>query len=221
MSFYRRGLLIQVPGSFGKIQIRLTHHCRASFHLSNPKPGHTTGGSGRAGHGGAAERGEPGRVGRRRVCSRRTQPSLVPSRASKTTVLNTSSEAQTGEILCKPLEDQNPRLTTDLSAVYHRDERRSLFLAADLYTGAYLSNPKPGHTTGGSGRGARRGGGAGPGRMGRRQNSSPSRQASLEPPKASKTRLLNVSPEARTSEFLCKPKVRTKSPVDNRFVSGL
>ena len=87
-----------------------------------------------------------------------------------------------------------------------------------------LSNPKPGHTTGGSGRGARRGGGAGPGRTGRRQNSSPRRQASLVPSKASKTRLLNVSPEARTSEILCKPNGGTKSAVDNavypRFITG-
>ena len=35
-----------------------------------------------------------------------------------------------------------------------------------------LSNPKPGHTTGGSCRGAQWGGEAGPGRTGRRQNSS-------------------------------------------------
>ena len=68
-----------------------------------------------------------------------------------------------------------------------------------------LSSPKPGHTTGGSGRGARRGGGAGSGRTGCQQNCSPRRQASLAPSKASKTRRLNVSPEARTSEILCKP----------------
>ena len=84
-----------------------------------------------------------------------------------------------------------------------------------------FSSPKPGHTTSGSGRGARRIGGAGPGRTGRRQNSSPRRQESLVPPKASKTGLLNVSPEARTSEILCKPNAGTKSPVDKRFVSGL
>ena len=36
-----------------------------------------------------------------------------------------------------------------------------------------LSSPKPGHTTGGSGRGARRGGGAASGRTGCQQNSSP------------------------------------------------
>ena len=68
-----------------------------------------------------------------------------------------------------------------------------------------LSVPKPGHTSGESGRGARRGGGAESGRTGRRQNISPRRQASLVPSKASKTRRLIVSPEARSSEILCKP----------------
>ena len=47
----------------------------------------------------------------------------------------------------------------------------------------YLSNPKPGHTTGGSGRGgARRGGGAGRGGAGRRQLGSPRKQPTLLPP---------------------------------------
>ena len=73
-----------------------------------------------------------------------------------------------------------------------------------------LSSPKPGHTTGGSGRGARPGGGAGPGKSGRRQNSSPKRHASLVPPMASKKRLLNVSPDARTSEILRKPNAGNK-----------
>ena len=85
----------------------------------------------------------------------------------------------------------------------------------------HLSNPKPGHATGGSGRGAQRGGRVGPGRTGRRQNSTPRRQASLVPPKASKKPCLNVSPEARTSETLCKPNVGTKSAVDDRFIRGL
>ena len=39
--------------------------------------------------------------------------------------------------------------------------------------------------------------------------------------KASKKRRPNVSPEARTSEILCKPNAGTKSPVDNRFIRGL
>ena len=88
-----------------------------------------------------------------------------------------------------------------------------------------LSNPKPGHTTGGSGRGARWGGGAGSGRIGCQQNCLSMRQASLVLSKASKTRRLNVSPEPRTSEILCKPKKEqnprlTSSPVQQRFNRG-
>ena len=60
-------------------------------------------------------------------------------------------------------------------------------------------------TTGGSGRGVRWSGGRGSNRTGCQQTISPRRQASCVPSKASKTRRLNVSPEARTSEILCKP----------------
>ena len=83
-----------------------------------------------------------------------------------------------------------------------------------------MSSPQRGHTTGGSGRGARRGGGAGSGSTGCQQSCSSRKQASLVPSKASKTRRLNDFPEARTSEILCKPNAGTKSPVDNRFVTG-
>ena len=69
-----------------------------------------------------------------------------------------------------------------------------------------MSNPKPGHTTGGSGRGARRSGRAGSGRVGCQQKCSPRKQRSVVPSKASKKRRFNVSPEARTNEILCKPK---------------
>ena len=68
-----------------------------------------------------------------------------------------------------------------------------------------LSSPKPGHTTGGSRRGARLGGGAWSGRTARQQNCAPREQSFLALSKASKTRRLNVSPEAQTSEILCKP----------------
>ena len=37
--------------------------------------------------------------------------SIVPSKASKTRRLNVSPEARTSEILCKPMEEQNHRLT--------------------------------------------------------------------------------------------------------------
>ena len=114
-------------------------HGMVIIYQSNPKPEHISGGSGRAAHGRAAGRGGLGRMGRRSVCSHRTQPSLVLSWASKTIVLNNSSEARAREILCKPSGEQNVRLTSGLRPVYRRDEKRSLFLAADQCTDAYLS----------------------------------------------------------------------------------
>ena len=138
-----------------------------SGNLSNPKPGHTTGGSRRGGarRGGRAG---PGQTGRRRVCPPRKQATPLSPRASKTTVLNDPSEARTNEQ-------------------------------------AYLSNPKPGHITGGSGRSARRSGRAGSGKIGCQQNYSPRKQKSIVLSKASKGRRFNVSREARTGEILCKP----------------
>ena len=52
---------------------------------------------------------------------------------------NVSPEARTSETLCKPIEEQNQRLTRGLPPVYERDEKRSLFLAADQWTEAFLS----------------------------------------------------------------------------------
>ena len=95
-----------------------------------------------------------------------------------------------------------------------RAERSQAFRAADRSVflennqSAYpsdLSSLKSGHTLGGSGRGARRGGVAGSGRTGCQQNCSPRGPASFVSSKASNTRRLNVSLEARTSELLCKP----------------
>ena len=116
-----------------------------------------------------------GRTGHRQVGSPRRRPTLWPSRASKTLVLNDSSQARTNEIPCKPVEEKNVRLTTGSSAVYPWDHDRSSFLAADqfavaylslyvfararhvreytyIYIYIYLSRPKPGHTTCDSGR---------------------------------------------------------------------
>ena len=105
--------------------------------LSNPKPEHTTGASGRGARrsGGAGT----GRTGRRQNSSPRGLVSRVPSKASKTHRLNVSPEARKNEILCKPMEEHNDRLTTGLCPVYPRDEKRSLFLAADQWTDAFLS----------------------------------------------------------------------------------
>ena len=61
------------------------------------------------------------------------------SKASKTRRFNVSREARTSEILCKPTEKPNQWLTSGLSAVYQRGEKRSLFLAADLWEKAFSS----------------------------------------------------------------------------------
>ena len=86
----------------------IAHSCRL-FHLSNPKPGHTTGGSGRDAR--RSVGAGSGRSGRRQNCSPRRQESLAPSKASRTSRLNDSSEARKSEILWKPMEKQSPRLT--------------------------------------------------------------------------------------------------------------
>ena len=105
--------------------------------LSNPKPGHTTGGSGRGAR-------RSGRAGSRKIgCQQNYMPgeqrSIVLSKASKPRHFNVSREARTSEILCKPTEEPNQRLTSGLSAVYQRGEKRSLFLAADQWNNAFLS----------------------------------------------------------------------------------
>ena len=99
------------------------------------------GGSGRgARRGGGAE---SGRTGCQQNISPRRRPSLVPSKASNSRRLNGFPEARTSEIKCKPNAGTkspiDPRLTRGLSPVYHRDEKRSLFLAADQWTDAFLS----------------------------------------------------------------------------------
>ena len=79
----------------------------------------------------------------------------------------------------------------------------------------HLSNPKPGHTTGGSGRSARRSGWAGSDKIGCQQNYSPRKQKSTVLSKPSKKRRFNVSPEARTSEILSKPTKEQNQPLIN------
>ena len=73
-----------------------------------------------------------------------------------------------------------------------------------------LSSIKLEHTSGRSGRGTRLGGGAGSSRTGCQQNCSLMRQGSVLFSKASTKRRLNVFPEARTSEILCKSNAVTK-----------
>ena len=112
-------------------------HKQTTVHLSNPKPGHITGGSRRG-----ARRGGgvgSGRTVRQQNCSPRGQSSPALSKASKSCRLNCFPEEQTNEILCKPKEERNDRLNRGSSAVYQRDEKRSLFLAADQWNNAFLS----------------------------------------------------------------------------------
>ena len=96
---------------------------------------------GRVGSGSPAER--VGAGSRKTGCQQNYSPgkqrSIVLSKASKTHRFNVSREARTSEILCKPTEEQNQRLTTGLSAVYHRGEKRALFLAAEQWNDAFLS----------------------------------------------------------------------------------
>ena len=66
---------------------------------------------------------------------------------------------------------------------------------------AHLSNPKPGHTTGGSGRGARQNGRAGSGRIGCQKSCSANKNKLRALSKGSQKRRLSVSPEARTGEI--------------------
>ena len=79
-----------------------------------------------------------------------------------------------------------------------------------------LLNPKLTHTTSRSRRGAPRSGGAESRTTVRKQNCAPREQSFLALSKALKTRRLNVSPEAQTSEILCKPKKEK-----TRFTNGL
>ena len=82
-----------------------------------------------------AVRRRPRRKGPRRSGSPRGHLSFVPNKGPKRTLVNDSSEARTKEILCKPVQEQNPRLTRGLSAVYPQFIRgsspgpRALFVA--------------------------------------------------------------------------------------------
>ena len=89
----------------------------------------------------AGRRGWAGlvRTGRRRVDPARRLPSFFSLQRIADTGPDIFSRARTNEILFKPLEEQNQRLTTSLSAVYQRDDKRALFLAAEQWNDAFLS----------------------------------------------------------------------------------
>ena len=141
-----------------------------------------------------------GRTVRQKNCAPREPSFPALSKASKTRRLNASQEAQTSEILFKPMEEQNPRLTTGSSPVYPKASRKRRF---NVSPKAPVES-KNRQTTGGSGRSARWSGQAGSGKIECQQKDLPRKQKTTVPSKAWKRRPFNVSPEARTSEFLCK-----------------
>ena len=94
-------------------------HCQGQRScLSTPKPGNTTCGSGRSGtaRGTGAVEGWSGQVGagmveRKRIGLHRTQLSSFLFAASSTTVEKKCLEARTKKSRCKPMGEQNERLT--------------------------------------------------------------------------------------------------------------
>ena len=162
-----------------------------------------------------------GRMGRRRVGSPRKQPSLLPSlpsRASKTTVLNVSSEARIKEILHKSME-QSSRLTRSVSAVDNRftsgtkSALRS-WLLTSVPTPVCRCKPFSCYACPGISRiqnpdipRAGWGWAAHCGAVG--QDGTPTGRLAQETPiplapRASKTTVLDVYSDARTNEILCK-----------------
>ena len=92
--------------------------CSLQWDLSSPKPGHTKGGSRRgARRGGGAG---SGRIVCQQNCSPREQSFLALSKTLIKRLPELLPEAQTSEIQCKPIGEQNPQLTTGSSAVYQR-----------------------------------------------------------------------------------------------------
>ena len=80
------------------------------MYLSNPKPGHTPGGTVRGGPGGTAAPGGDGqhRTPTTGLLAKETTNPLIPRRW-KNDLLGVPLEARTREILCKPMEEQNHR----------------------------------------------------------------------------------------------------------------
>ena len=114
--------------------------CKLTCRVQNPNI-RITGASVRGGAlRGGALRGRTVRTGRtrcRRVGSPRRHLSLLRSRVSKTNVLNVYPGVRANEFKCKPMEEQSERMMSGLSG---REEARSLFLAVDQWTDAFLSS---------------------------------------------------------------------------------
>ena len=122
--------------------------------------------------------------------------------------------------LCKPysceacLENRQP-----IGSLYRSLCIRGLIRirSASISIKNHLLNRKPGHTTGGSSRSTRRSVWERSGKIVCQLNHSPWKEKSTVPTQASKRRCFNDSPEARTSEFVCKPTEER----DNRLTRGL
>ena len=108
--------------------------------LSGPKPGHTTGESGRHGAGRTAGQGD---AGLNRVPTFRWPWKPTTPLARQRNVDNcferffANTHTRTKENLFEPLKEQNVRLTCCLTPVYNRDCKRSPLLAVDHCTDAY------------------------------------------------------------------------------------
>ena len=92
--------------------------CFCTYRVQNPD-------TQQAGSVGTAQGGRRGRATLGRTWCRHfgrlgSQQPLWPSSALQANVLNVSLQARTKEILCKPVEEKNIRLTRDLSPVYRR-----------------------------------------------------------------------------------------------------
>ena len=131
----------------------------------------------------------------------------VTCRIQNPNITRAGPDGAHGRAMCRGLSELDADMT-----VRPGNKTPSYFPPVESKTRTYHGRVGSGRTAGRT---------AGPGRTERRQNSSPRKQASLVPPKASRTRPLNVFPEARTSKILYKPNAGTKSAVDKRFVTGL
>ena len=111
-----------------------------SFNLSSPKPEHTPSGSVR---GGARRDSEAGQERAAQDADGTVRPGKnsppYPPDDGRLTSWVCPWKHEQRKFLCKPMEEQNPRLTTGLSAISKRDDGRSSFLVADQWTDDYLS----------------------------------------------------------------------------------
>ena len=82
----------------------------------------------------------PGRTGRRRVGSPRRQPSLLLSRGIEDNCLERCFGSTNKGNLCKPMEEQSPRMTTGLSVV---DDQFIRGTSAALRSWLLTSGPSP------------------------------------------------------------------------------